>query len=125
MKYYVFGQFTRYIRPGSRLLTVGGDAVAAVDEQRRCLTVVAMNAGNSEKNIRVDLSAFGDCVAPGTGVKVIRTSGGIAGGEHWAELPALYTAGTGFSAALKPFSVTTFLVTLQPAGQRSSRADDT
>ena len=125
MKYYVFGQFTRYIRPGSRLLAVDGDAVAAVDEQRRCLTVVAMNAGNTEKSIRVDLSAFSDRISPETGVRVIRTSGGIAGGEHWAELPSLYTAGTEFSAVLKPFSVTTFMLTLQPAGERSSRADET
>ena len=37
MKYYVFGQFTRYIRPGCRLLAVDGDAVAAEDPQRKRL----------------------------------------------------------------------------------------
>ena len=110
MKYYVFGQFTRYIRPGCRLLTVGGDAVAAEDPQNRRLTVVVLNAGNAEKTARVDLSAFGTAVQPGTKVQVIRTSGSLANGEHWAELPALDTDKTGFSAALPPYSVTTFLI---------------
>ena len=110
MKYYVYGQFTRYIRPGSRLFAVKGDAVAAEDPQRSRLVVVAMNTADTEKTMRVDLSAFGTAVVPGTDVQVIRTSGSIADGEHWAELPALKTDEGGFTAALAPWSVTTFLV---------------
>ena len=110
MKYYVFGQFTRYIRPGSRLFAVKGDAVAAEDPQRRRLVVVALNDGDAEKTVRVDLSAFGPEFPPETEVQVIRTSGTMADGEHWAELPALGVDGDGFTAVLAPYSVTTFLV---------------
>ncbi len=110
MKYYVFGQFSRYIRPGSRLIAVKGDAVAAEDLQRRRLVVVALNDGDAEKPVRVDLSAFGAAVPPGTEVQAIRTSGSMAAGEHWAELPSLHTDEGGFTAALPPYSVTTFLI---------------
>ena len=110
MKYYVFGQFTRYIRPGSRLLVLDGDAVAAEDPQRGRLVVVAMNAENTEQPLWVDLSAYGSAVAPGAEIQSIRTGGSIADGEHWAALPSLYAAKGGFSAALAPYSVTTFLI---------------
>ena len=110
MKYYVFGQFTRYIRPGSRLIPIGADAVAAEDPQLRRLVIVLMNGGNAEKAVRVDLSAFGAAVAPGTEVQPVRTGGSMAEGEHWAELPALRTDAGGFTASLAPYSVTTFLI---------------
>ena len=114
MKYYVFGQFTRYIRPGCRLLAVDGDAVAAEDPQRQRLVVVAMNAENQETTLRVDLSAFGDAVPAGTHVQAVRTSGTMANGEHWAELPGPDIDGNGFTAVLAPHSVTTFLVPESP-----------
>ena len=113
MKYYVFGQFTRYIRPGCRLLITGGGTVAAEDPQRGRLVVVAMNEKDSEKALRVDLSAFGAAVQPGTAVRMIRTGGSMAEGEHWAELPGPVTGGDGFTASLAPYSVTTFLIPLR------------
>ena len=110
MKYYVFGQFTRYIRPGCRLFAVKGDAVAAEDPQRRRLVVVAVNDKDAEKSVRIDLSAFGAAFMPGTEVQAIRTSGSMADGEHWAELPVLSTYEGGFTSVLPPYSVTTFLI---------------
>jgi len=114
MKYYVFGQFTRYIRPGCRLIAVDGDAVAAEDRELKRLVVVAVNTGSTEKPARVDLSAYGDAVAAGSEVRVIRTSGSMDSGEHWTELPALETEKGGFTARLAPYSVTTFLISWQP-----------
>ncbi len=113
MKYYVFGQFTRYIRPGSRLIPLDKNAVAALDPENHCLTLVMLNADPAEKNVYMDLSAFGQAVVPGSAVRMIRTSGGISHGEHWAELPGLTMSEGGFSAALAPFSVTTFLVSVE------------
>ena len=110
MKYYVFGQFTRYIRPGSHLIAVGGDVVAAADPSAHQLTVVAMNAEAEEKEIWLDLSAFGDAIPEEQEVQVIRTSGGIASGEHWLELPAARTEQGGMTATLAPYSVTTYLI---------------
>ena len=114
MKYYVFGQFTRYIRPGCRLIAAGGDAVAAEDPGLKRLVVVAVNTGNTEKSVRVDLSAYGDSVAAGSEVRVIRTSGSMNSSEHWAELPAFPAEKGGFTAPLAPYSVTTFLIPWQP-----------
>ena len=113
MKYYVFGQFTRYIRPGCRLIATGGDAVAAEDPELKRLVVVTVNTGNTEKSVRVDLSAYGDSVAAGSEVRVIRTSGSMNSGEHWTELPALAAEKDGFTALLAPYSVTTFLIPWQ------------
>ena len=114
MKYYVFGQFTRYIRPGSRLIALGSDAVAAEDPLLQRLTLVMMNAGDAEKPVRADLSALKEKIPAGASVKVVRTSGSMSSGEHWAELPDLQTDENGFSARLAPYSVTTFLVQLNP-----------
>ena len=44
---------------------------------------------------------------------MIRTSGGMARGEHWAELPGPALGEGGFSASLAPYSVTTFLIPLE------------
>ena len=110
MKYYVFGQFTRYIRPGCRLIRVKGDTVAAEDPLNHRLVIVAMNAGETRREVQVDLSAFGESIPPETEVQAIRTSGSMADGEHWTELPSGKTDGSGFSASLAPYSVTTFLI---------------
>ena len=113
MKYYVYGQFTRYIRPGCRLIPTGGGTVAAEDPQRRRLVLVAVNEGGSEKLLQADLSAYGAAAAPGADIQMIRTSGGMARGEHWAELPGPALGEGGFSASLAPYSVTTFLIPLE------------
>ena len=111
MKYYVYGQFTRYIRPGSLLIPTGNGAVAAYDEKLGRLTVVAMNDRAESATARVDLSALGDMCPEGSTVRAIRTSGGMESGERWAELPADATSQGGFTAVLPPCSVTTFLIT--------------
>ena len=110
MKYYVFGQFTRYIRPGSRLIAVGKDVIAAEDPNLNRLTLVMMNPEDAEKTVRVDLSALASSVKPGSDVQMIRTSGGMESGEHWAELPGPVLEESGFTAVLTPYSVTTFLI---------------
>ena len=110
MKYYTLGQFTRYIRPGSRLIQVSGPAAAALDETGRKLTVVMFNTEETEKTAWLDLSAFGERFPAGCRVRSIRTSGGIANGEHWAELPEKMTAENGYMARLAPYSVTTFII---------------
>ena len=110
MKYYVFGQFTRYIRPGSTLIPVGDGAVAALDPQLGRLTVVVMNDKGDAARAQIDLSAFGGACPEGTPIQVIRTSGSMAEGEHWAELTPIQAEAGGFSADIAPYSVTTFLI---------------
>ena len=114
MKYYVLGQFTRYIRPGSRLIAVKGPAVAALDESGQRLTVVAFNREEEARSARLDLSAFGQAFPAGSRVRVIRTSGSMAQGEHWAELPEEITEESGLTVILAPHSVTTWIVEAAP-----------
>ena len=110
MKYYVFGQFTRYIRPGSHLIEMPGPAVAALDAAGKCLTVVVINQKPESQTAWIDLSALRSVFPAGTCVRMIRTSGSMREGEHWASLPNLYVEEGGFIVPLSPYSVTTLLV---------------
>ena len=83
---------------------------SAADPQTHTISLVVINTGDAERPVRVDLSRFGDAVAPGTPVRVIRTSGNMESGEHWASHPDLAADEGGFSAVLAPWSVTTYLI---------------
>ena len=107
MKYYVLGQFTRYIRPGYRIIEGGQRSIAAYDPGEKTLVIVAVNARGNDADTRFDLSAFEEA---GSEVEVIRTSGSMEEGEHWAQLESFQPDVAGFDAVLKANSVTTFLV---------------
>jgi O-glycosyl hydrolase len=106
-KYYAFGQFSRYIRPGYLIIGCYNNSVAAYDKKGKKLVIVATNTAGSNKTVDFDLSDF---QSVGYNVKVIRTSGTMQNGEHWAELPSLVPYGKGFNAELKANSITTFIV---------------
>ena len=110
MKYYAFGQFTRYIRPGSHLIEMEGPAVAALDANKKRLTAVLINREETEQRVWLDLSAFGEQFPAGCRVRSIRTSGSVALGEHWNELAETETADGGLGTVLAPYSVTTFII---------------
>lgn len=106
-KYYAFGQFSRYIRPGYTMLNVSGRNVAAYDPEGDRLVIVSVNTSGSNSDVRFDLSQFSDI---GSKVQVIRTSGNVQSGENWKELAPIATDGSGFSATLIGNSVTTFVI---------------
>jgi len=106
-KYYGLGQFTRYIRPGSTLIPCGGDALAAYHPQRGTLTLVLLNAKARQAERRVDLSAFSRL---GGSASVVRTSGSMESGEHWAQLDALPVTSSGLRVSLPPNSITTLII---------------
>ncbi len=110
MKYYALGQYTRYIRPGSRLIAVQGPAVAALDAEGRQLTVVLYNREETERTASLDLSGFDGLFPPGCRARCVRTSGSMAEGEHWAELPDLETGAAGLDVTLAAHSVTTLVI---------------
>lgn len=107
MKYYAFGQFTRYIRPGYTIIPTGSNTLAAYDVKGKQLIIVAVNASAFDVNYNFDLSLFH---AVGASVKVIRTSGTMSSGEKWAQLKPLTANASGFQATLKTNSVTTYIV---------------
>ena len=106
-KYYGLGQFTRYIRPGSTLITCGSEALAAYNPQDRTLSVVLLNTAAKENTVTVDLSKLS---APGTSAQVIRTSGSMASGEHWAPQPDLTVEDKRVCAVLPANSIATLII---------------
>jgi len=106
-KYYAYGQFTRYIRPGYTLIASDNNAVAAYDNKGKKLVIVVSNNFGSNVTVDFKLADFGSV---GTNVRVIRTSGSLADGEQWTEVSPLVTYGKGFYADLKANSITTFII---------------
>ena len=102
-KYYAFGQYTRYIRPGMIMLLTGGSTVAAYDPENGQIVIVAFNKDGSEQDFSADLSAF---KSVGDSVQVIRTSKT----ENWKELSPIAMNGSKFSTKLAGHSVTTFII---------------
>lgn len=106
-KYYGFGQFTRYIRPGSTLIHCGDGALAAYDKESGELAIVAVNGSAEDMTYNFDLSQLERL---GGSVSVIRTSGDSETGEHWAQLEDIRAYDGGFVAELKANSITTFVM---------------
>lgn len=107
MKYYAFGQFSRYIRPGDTILATGNHTVASYNEAENRLTIVASNITDEKQEYRFDLSEF---VLDGASVEVIRTSGDMESGEKWAVLEPLTVSDSLLEVELKENSVTTFVI---------------
>jgi hypothetical protein len=107
MKYYAFGQFTKYIRPGYTIIPSTSNTLVAYDETGKQLVIVATNTSSSDLDYDFDLSQFS---AIGDHVSVVRTSGSLADGEKWARLSPITTHNSGFYATLKANSVTTYIV---------------
>lgn len=107
-KYYAFGQFTRYIRPGYTIISTNNSkSLAAYDKKSKTLVVVAINTKAAAEKYNFDLSMFKSF---GSKVQVVRTSGTLEDGENWAELKAFSTTKSGFSTEVKGFSITTFIL---------------
>ncbi len=106
-KYYGFGQYTKYIRPGDMLISSENQNTVALDKEGKQLKIVVANTSGSNKTVEYDLSNF---KTVGSSVKVIRTSGDMETGENWATLDPISTDGNSFTATLKANSITTFVI---------------
>lgn len=106
-KYYAYGQFTRYIKPGMTIIASAPNTLAAYNKATGEIAIVAVNSSDKDSTAEFDLRAF---TSTGSSAKVIRTSGAFEGGEHWAELPAIDVENKEFTATLKGNSITTFVI---------------
>ena len=109
-KYYAFGQFSRYIRPGSTLILCptdrrSGTKVLAAKE-KKSLTLVCTNTTSEPKDIEINTEGL---KLKGK-VRQIRTSGQFADGEHWSESELGKIKGSKLVVTLIPNSVTTFQI---------------
>lgn len=107
-KYYAFGQYTKYIRPGDTLIAAeDGKTTAAYSAEDGTITIVTYNTSAEDREVSFDLTAFEN---PGTDVSVVRTSGDFAIGENWAQLENLEVVDGKLRATIKGNSITTFVV---------------
>ncbi len=102
-KYYSFGQFSRYIRPGMIMLKSSSSTVAAYDPKNHQLVIVASNNSGSKSDLYFDLSGFSSI---GSTAQVIRTSAN----ENWANAGTVKTSGSGLSVSLPANSISTFII---------------
>lgn len=106
-KYYGFGQFTRYIRPGDTIIHIDPYTLGAFDNKTGRITLVCVNSKKKEIIKSIDFNEFKK--TSGT-VEVIRTSGNLKDGENWAELPTFDFDNGTFDYTLKGNSITTFII---------------
>lgn len=105
-KYYSFGQFTRYIRPGMTLLPIDKLTVGAYNKSGNKLVIVAVNDKPKERGLSLDLKDF----SPSGFAEIIRTSGSLEKGEQWKKLSSLPVENNILRAELIPYSITTFII---------------
>ena len=106
-KYYAFGQFSRYIRPGMTIIHTGDTSLAAYDRISGRIVLVCVNYKEREEDIK---ASFGCFFRSKRKVTPIRTSGSLKDGEHWNELESFTAEGNEFTYILKGNSVTTFII---------------
>lgn len=102
-KYYGFGQYTRYIRPGMTMLKSSRTTLAAYDKENQQLVIVAYNTSGSAKDMYFDLSGFD---TTGDTAQIIRTSAT----ENWANAGTAKTSGGSLSVSLPANSISTFII---------------
>ncbi|MDX1932166.1 MAG: glycoside hydrolase [Capsulimonadales bacterium] len=100
-KYYVFAQFSRFLRPGFRLLGSNDDnSIVAYDDRRKELVMITLNYGNAQKityDLRFLKRATGKVAVVATGTdhskRLFRSVAMIRGGrlEIAAEPNTLYS----------------------------------
>lgn len=103
-KYYVMGQYSRYVRPGCLLLSVADpNTLAALDTKKKTLTLVVTNSGDGDAPLSLDLSRFTQL---GKRAAVVRTSAT----EEWARPAPVALTGKTLAVTLPAKSVTTFVI---------------
>ena len=103
-KYYGYGQFTRFIRPGYRMIGIDAeDAVGFLDRPTGRLVVVAHNPGPDPRTRHYDLSSFMTVAARAEAHRTSAT-------EALATLPPVSTRGKRLVVVEPPESISTYVV---------------
>lgn len=105
-KYYAFGQFSRYIRPGMKILLTDKRSLCAYDEKNESLVIVAVNPKAADTQTEFAFEELPDF----SSARAVRTSGDIKSGEHWAEFPCDGLTEKSLAVTLKGNSITTFIL---------------
>lgn len=103
-KYYAFGQFSKFIRPGYiQVETSDKYTVAAYDPETGAVVLVVTNLNSQDLDYTFDLSGFSYL---GTNVSAYRTSLE----ENWAKLPSFEIDSNQLKVNIKGNSITSFVI---------------
>lgn len=111
-KFFTYGQFTRYLRPGVHIINISDpNSIAGYDAIARKLVIVTVN-GDSQKTVQYNLAKFGlvgdkvqqivTTTAPGNGVPDWK--------QYIGTLPLEHAGRKLFVSSLYPKSVYTFVI---------------
>ena len=97
-------QWTRYLRPGVRVIEVDDDdTVVFFDDRNRSVVIIAVNNTADERTVGYDFDRF---LPAAVTIAAVRTSAN----EDLVTLPSSLLEANRFTATFKPGSVTTFLL---------------
>jgi len=103
-KYYVMGQYSRFLRPGCVVLANDDPStLTAYDPRTKSLVLIVTNSDDTPRQVKFDLSRFAHVGITATGTRTSPT-------ENWAKLPAVRRTGKSLSVTLSPKSVTSYVV---------------
>lgn len=103
-KYYYYGQFTKYIKPGMTIIASSNSTLAAYDKKTGEIVIVALNDTAADKSTTFDLRAFTETGTKAQPIRSDKTS------EKWNALEPINVVNKQFDATLKANSITTFVV---------------
>ncbi len=109
-KYYAYGQFSKYIRPGYCLVESSDVTVAAYSPEDKSVVIVVLNSNTDDQKWEFDLSDFDVDMQ---NIKAIRTSGDIESGENLSDVTDtdhIDVTDKKFTALVKGSSLTTFVI---------------
>ena len=113
-KYYAFGQFTRYIRPGHTIIPMSdNNAIASYDSQNHKLAIVVINTWATDRKCKFTLTNMN--MDNADNIQAIRTSGSLTDGENWTDVSSSCEININkddktFSSILKANSITTYII---------------
>lgn len=113
-KYYACGQYTRYIRPGDRVIASSRKTLAAYNKENGKIVIAVYNETNANQEYTIDLSLFDKI--PSTKARVFTTSGRVNGGENWAEGTPVALDGKNLKFTVAPLSIATYVIPGTGAG---------
>jgi O-glycosyl hydrolase len=103
-KYYVMGNYTKFIRPGYRIIASGDSrAVTAYNPSTSTLVIVLYNNTTSNSSVNYNLTGFTTVAGPAT---VYRTSAS----ENLVQLSNITISNRQFTATANANSVTTYVI---------------
>jgi O-glycosyl hydrolase len=104
-KYYVMGNYSKFIRPGYKMISINdGNSLAAYDSSSGKLVIVTTNNGTADTNVTYDLTRFGTVSGPAV---PYRTGAGASLGQQ----SNISVSNKSFTATAKAGSVTTYVIT--------------